>query len=319
MIRKLIAAAASLALLVAAPAIARPFLAKDLAMLDRVSDVHVSPDGRWIAWNQRSTDWDGNRGVNALMLLDRTKAGARPITVSRGEKAPVNPRWSSDGQLYFLSVREGGRQLYRLSPTSPALTQVTRVGVDIDLFRLSADGRTVVISAGAYPDCPNLACNIARDSAKKAEKATGQVYDATTYRFWDTWSDGKRALLFAAAIDPQSDTAITDVRLLTLGLDADVPAKPSGGDDSFAVSGDGKTVWFAARPSGASQGLGDPDSLYVVPADGSAKPRLLHAVAKDVTEGSLALSPDGSRLAFVRAPRGGDQKKPGGGWVGAPK
>jgi dipeptidyl aminopeptidase/acylaminoacyl peptidase len=296
--RLLVVAALALMAMTAAPAMARPFVAKDLAMMDRLSDVHLSPDGRWAAWSQRSTDWDGNKGVNALMLLDLKSPGARPMTLARDEKAPLNPRWSADGQLYFLSLRDGSRQLYRLSPTGPAVIQVTKLPLDIGAFRLSADGRTLVLAANAYPDCADMACTHDRDEAKKKEKATGQVFEETNSRFWDAWATGQHSLLFAATVDPAGETPVTKATLLMKGYAADVPG--GGGDDAFAVSADGRTVWFSALPTGAAPGVGAPASVYKVATDGSADPVRLFSTGADVSDGSLALSPDETRLAYIR-------------------
>ena len=52
-----------LALLPLASALARPFTARDLVMLDRASDPQVSPDGRLLAFTVRRTDLPANRGV----------------------------------------------------------------------------------------------------------------------------------------------------------------------------------------------------------------------------------------------------------------
>eukprot|EP01035_Chromulina_nebulosa_P004237 gene4237-5778_t len=60
------AAGLALALMFSTAAEARPFTAKDLATQDRVGDPNISPDGRWLAYAVRSTDWDGNKGVQAL-------------------------------------------------------------------------------------------------------------------------------------------------------------------------------------------------------------------------------------------------------------
>ena len=76
------------ALLSAAIADARPFSAADLARLDRVSDPHLSPDGRFVAFNVRSTDWDGNRGLNALWVLER-RAGGEAGGAAHGLLGPV--------------------------------------------------------------------------------------------------------------------------------------------------------------------------------------------------------------------------------------
>src|SRR5689334_3574336 len=83
---------------------AAPFTAKDMAMLDRASDPHVSPDGRYVAWNVRSTDWNENKGTNALWVLDRSDKDASPHKLASEEKTAVSPRWSADGRkIYFLS------------------------------------------------------------------------------------------------------------------------------------------------------------------------------------------------------------------------
>src|ERR1700733_13303654 len=68
---KIFAPCVVLALAAAAAAAARPFTATDLARLERVSDPHVSADGRFVAYNVRSTDWEANRGLNAVWVLER--------------------------------------------------------------------------------------------------------------------------------------------------------------------------------------------------------------------------------------------------------
>jgi dipeptidyl aminopeptidase/acylaminoacyl peptidase len=69
-------AACALALAAAsgtAMAAQHPFNAHDLAMMDRVSDPHLSPNGAEVAFSVRSTDWDANKGVNSVWLLDLSK------------------------------------------------------------------------------------------------------------------------------------------------------------------------------------------------------------------------------------------------------
>src|SRR5471030_2783055 len=95
-----------LTLLLANTVQARPFNAKDLATLDRLSDPHVSPDGRFVAYNVRSTDWEGNRAFNAVWVLERGAVGVAPRLIRDQEKSATAPRWSGDGHsLYFLSSR----------------------------------------------------------------------------------------------------------------------------------------------------------------------------------------------------------------------
>src|SRR5580693_5203102 len=183
-----------LALTVAAAgtAEARPFTAKDMAMLDRLSDPHVSPDGRFVAYNVRSTDWDENRGYNALWVLDLSQAGASPRLIRDHQKGGTEPRWSDDGRwLYFVSDRSGTEQLWRTPADSAAAVQVTSLPVDVMFYHVARDGHRLVIAANVYPDCDTLACSKAKDDAKAKVKSTGTVYDSATPRFWDSYLDSR--------------------------------------------------------------------------------------------------------------------------------
>jgi len=288
------AAGLALALMTTAGAAdARPFTAKDLATLDRVGDPRLSADGRWVAYSLRTTDWDGNKGVNALWLLDRKTAGAKPVLISGDERAPTAARWSADGQwLYFLSSKSGSRQVWRVAANGGGKTQITALPLDIGFYRLSADGRTLVLGQDVFPDCADLDCTKSREDAKAKDKASGQFFDGTPARAWDSYEDEKFAGLYTVRLDgPGAPASATP---LMKGFKAD-----AGDDANLAISKDGKTVWFAAIASGASNGAGAPSSLYVAPADGSSAPTRLDPKS-EASEGRPTLSPDGTKLAYIR-------------------
>src|SRR6202789_2686170 len=248
---KMLALCGVLTLMAVAPAGARPFTATDLARLDRVSDPHVSPDGRFVAYNVRSTDWEGNRGVNAVWVLELTVAGAPPRLIRDQEKSATAPRWSADGRwLYFLSSRSGSAQLWRTSASGVDTRQMTSLPLDIAFYRLAPNARAAVVAVNAQPDCDTLACSKAKDDAKAKDKATGVLYDSTTTRFWDNYLDGRFIELFA--VNLSGDTPPTDAVSLTRGHKADIVYRPDGDDSSFAISKDGASVFFAPPPSGSS-------------------------------------------------------------------
>ena len=56
----------------------KPFSARDLVLMERVSDPRVSPDGRFVAYQVRRTDLETNKGVNGLWLLDLKPPGLGP-------------------------------------------------------------------------------------------------------------------------------------------------------------------------------------------------------------------------------------------------
>src|SRR4051794_5653871 len=97
----LLLAAATAALAAAAPLSARPMTATDMHSMHRLGAPEVSRDGKWAVFTLSTTDWDKNKRVNMLYLLDLTRPGATPQPVkgaAKGHDAVFGP----DGSLWFL-------------------------------------------------------------------------------------------------------------------------------------------------------------------------------------------------------------------------
>lgn len=286
---------AALLALASSAASARAFTAKDLAMLDRVSDPRIAPGGQWIAVNLRTTDWEGNRGLNALRLMPPTP-GSAPVVVVAGEKAPTSPRWATDGRLYFLSGKSGTQQVWRRERDS-RLVQITAFPLDVTGFRLAPDGRSLVAIVDARPECATFACSKEAEEAKAKIKATGQYFaGGIRARAWDAYEDGRYTGLYRIPLG--SDGAPSEAVRLTGAWRGDVVDRLDGGDGDLAISGDGRSVYFAARDPALVDRDDAPSALWVVPADGSSPPRRIRPddplwVAKPT------LSPDGRTLAYL--------------------
>src|SRR3954468_24891915 len=124
------------ALALAGAAQARPFTPRDLAMLARVNDTQIYPDGRFLAYGLRSTDWAGNHGLGSIWILDRRTPSlpARPLAIS--EKAATPPPWGADGRsLYFLSARTGIQQVWRTDADGAVAAQVTSLPINVGSYR----------------------------------------------------------------------------------------------------------------------------------------------------------------------------------------
>jgi dipeptidyl aminopeptidase/acylaminoacyl peptidase len=293
-----------LAGLAAGTAVARPFTAKDLATLDRVSDPQLSPDGRYLAYSVGVVDWTANRVGGAIWLADRKAPTQPPRMLEISVKPASQPRWSPDGaRLYFLSNRGGSQQVWRTDPEGATAVQVTNLPLDVKSYRLSPDGKTLVVALSVFADCPNLACTKARQDARKANQVTAVTFEHLPLFIWDDWQAGERNQLFALRLDASGAAASEPVRLMA-GFDADAPERPFGDDKDFAVSD--REVIFSALEPGAAWGVVDLNGLYSAPLDGSAPPRRIGPLASG-SYGKPTLSPDGAQLAFLaRKGHGGE-------------
>ena len=82
----------------------------------------LSPDGSqlaWLAWDHPNMPWDGTRLLVADVNPDgsigepQTVAGG-PLTGSGQGESVLQPAWSPEGELHFVSDRNGWWNLYRL-------------------------------------------------------------------------------------------------------------------------------------------------------------------------------------------------------------
>ena len=266
-------------------AAAHPFDVHDLVMMNRVGDPQLSPDGKHVAFSMRETDYAANKGSNGIWTLDLSATDAKPVRLTDKDISASSPRWSADGKsIYYLAQAKGDEytRVWRMGATPGAAAQSeTPWPADINTFKLSPDGTTMLLSIDVFEDCGERLCT-KRPPQAGVEKATGRIYDRLFVRHWDAWSDGRRSQLYIApALTPRGGKAMVALpRLLSRGIDGDIPSKPFGDDSEFAFSPDGKTVYFDVRIAGKSEPWSTNFDVYSVPADGSSAPKNLTAANK---------------------------------------
>ncbi len=281
-----------------------PFTYQDMLMLDRISGLAVDPAGTAALFNVRATDMEQNRGVNSLWMKDLKDLTKPEVKLPAGEGGAHDVQWAADGSgFYFLSGRgEGGTtQVWKADAQGASASQVTRLPLDVQTYRVGPDGSGVVVALSVFPECGAnaIGCTLARMKAQEEVKSTGQVHDRLFLRHWDTWKDGTRNHLYYV---PLKEPNAQPVPLMP-GFDGDCPTMPFGGNEDFTISKDGRTVFFSARVAGRNEPWSTNFDLYSVPVTGGAPKNI--TAANPAWDAAPVISPDGTKLAYKAMARPG--------------
>ena len=287
----------------------RGFTVEDLVKMERVGAPALSPDGAQVVYTVTTKDIEKNKSRTDLWLIDLRDTAATPkqlTNVAGSEGNNLSPAWSANGDaIYFISTRSGSGQVWRLPIAGGVIAaphKVTDIALGVESFKISPTDKRIAMSIEVFRDCIDFACTQKRLADKEKNKATGRTYDQLFIRHWDAWSDGRRNVLYTAAIDAQH-VANTPVNL-SGSLDADVHSKPDGDQDDYNFSPDGNTIVFSAKVAGKKESWSTNFDLYQVPAVGGAAPRNLTA-ENPAWDAKPSFSPDGNTLAYAAMKRPG--------------
>jgi dipeptidyl aminopeptidase/acylaminoacyl peptidase len=284
-------------LALAAPASAKGLTVDDMLAMQRVNPPVVSPDGKWLAFAVRDTDFAANRGRFDLWLASVDGATVRRLTTHPDND--TEPQWSPDGRwIYFMSTRGGSSQVWRISPAGGEAEQVTKVPADLGGYKLFPDGKRMALAIDVWPNARSLAESNKLDDEKAKSKVKARVYDQLLFRHWDQWEDGKYSHIFVW--DPAKPDAVTD---LTPGQTTDSPTHPFGGMEEVAISPDGKTLLFVARTGGRETAWRTNTEVFSVPTAGGVRPALL--TTNKAYDFEPTFSPDGKSIAVRMMVRAG--------------
>ena len=283
-------------------AMAEPFTAEHLVRLDRVGAPALSPDGSQVVYALRKTDMEANKGRYDLWLTRVDNGEARRLT--HHEANETDPAWSPDGQfVYFLSSRDDTSQVWRMDVAGGEASPVTDLPLDVGTFRLTADGSRLLVSLEVHPDCEDLECTRARDEAAEERTVTGVAYEQLLMRHWDRWLGEKRSRLFSVTLNPDGSAA-KDAVALSGKVDAGVPSLTWGGNEEYAISPDGSTLYFTAKLRDGGEAWSTNYDIHSVPLNGDGPAKNLTG-SNPAWDTQPVISPDGRSMAYRAMSRPG--------------
>ena len=231
--------------------------------LKRAGSPEISPDGRWVAYTVRETNWDDNAYETEIWLADA--AGGAPRQLTNAKKSSRAPAWSPDGaRLAFISDRTDKSQIYVINPLGGEAESLTALDDGVNSFAWSPDGKSIAYTATE----PRSSALKDRDKKYGEFQVVEQDYRMTHLFVLDIASRATRALTSGA---------------FTVG--------------SFAWSPDGKSIAFDHRVNPSPGFGGTADISIVTVADGSIR----KLVTQDGPDDNPVWSPDGTRIAFETA------------------
>lgn len=278
----------------------RGITAEDYFAFEFLSDPHISPDGKLVAYVLTKIDRAQNRRNSSVWMvaLDGSRA---PWQFTTSPQSSNSPRWSPDGKsLAFLSARPSGEtatspvatgatpttttptpsteqqraQLFVLSMDGGEARRVTNLKNGVTNFQWSPDGsRFVVVSRIGPSDA----------RAENKDRSDVRHYKNTSYKFNDTgWFDDRRTHLWVVDVKTGNSKQITE------GNDWN--------DRDPQWSPDGGRITFVSNRSGKEYEADRNTDVWVISAEGGKLTKISdHAEA----DGNPRWSPDGKLIAFT--------------------
>ena len=213
--------------------------------MQRVSDPQVSPDGKWVAFSVRDTDYDANKGRYDVWLAAVDGSSVQPAHDQPERRHGRRSGRPTASGCTSCSTRSGSAQVWRIQPTGGEAEQVTKL--DDRHQRLPADARR---QAARARDRRLAGREVARrlGEARRGEGRSRRSRRASTTSCCS--ATGTRGRTASTRTCSRGRVDAATVRDLTPGITTDTPTHPFGGMEEIAISPDGKGVAYVARVGG---------------------------------------------------------------------
>jgi tricorn protease len=250
-----------------------------------------SPDGRRLAYNQKAQSYWRKyyRGAYQSDVIVADIAAKKFTNVTDFEGLDSWPMWARDGNIYFVSDRDGGglTNIWRVSESGGKAERVTSFkSGDVRWPSISDDGKTIVFEHDFGVSKLDVASKrvtpLRFDINAETEESLSEVRNFNSeVDDYDLAPNSRRIVLSVHGEIFTAPVEEGDLRQIT-----DSPSR----DRNVTYSPDGKWLAYISDRSGREE-------LYVSAVDGSGEPQKLTDV--DALKASYSWSPDSTQIAYT--------------------
>lgn len=263
------------------PQVKKAIKAEDLYKFQVVNGLRISPDGKFLVYQQSRVDPKTEKKYTNLWVIGTERGNVRQFTF--GNQSDTLPRWSPDSsQIAFLSNRENKDkppQIYLISIHGGEAQRLTEIEGVFSDFAWSPDGRRLVCSL-QKTDLEQLERE--KDEQKKKLGVVSRRYERVFYKL-----DGSGYL-------PRERTHIWVVDART-GKGKQLTDHAVYDEQSPTWSPDGKWIAFTSNRSPEPDFNPDEIDLFLIPAEGGELKKVQAPVGEKTQP---CFSPDGRWIAY---------------------
>ena len=132
----------------------------ELVELGSVGAATLSPDGRWVAYEESGADWERDAFVTQLFVADTSTGTVTQLT--RGKESAGDIEWSPDSRwITFLRNVDGKGQIHAIRPDGGEALVLSKHDESVANHEWTPDGTTIVFAA---PEGEDAAAKARKDS-----------------------------------------------------------------------------------------------------------------------------------------------------------
>jgi dipeptidyl aminopeptidase/acylaminoacyl peptidase len=266
----------------------RPIAETDIYSFQWIANPRISPDGSRIVYTHVTVNQKHEGYETALWIIPFSGGAARQLTAGPRDSSP---QWSPDGRLlaFVRATEKDGKpqpgQIFLLAMDGGEARPLTDLPKGAGGPVWSPDGNTIAFSSSSIPKDFDK-----KKDGKDEEKSDVRIITRAVYRM-----NG------AGYLEPDRPSHIWTVEVpKTLGEPQKAKQVTDGefSESDIVWSRDGSQIYFTSRRVREQYYETPHTDLYVVKATGGDIARV---TGLDGQIGGMALSPDGSRMAFAGA------------------